>query len=230
MIRVEHLTKTYKNGEEALYAVNDVSFEINDNEFVVILGPSGSGKSTLLNVVSGLEKADGGRILYDDIDITALDKKALTAFRRETTSFIFQAYYLLPTLNVTANIRMGADLVNNSDIAPIIEAVGLKGKEKRLPQELSGGEQQRVSIARAIAKKPRVLFCDEPTGALDEDTGRQIMRYLIELQKKENITVVMVTHNANFAEIATKTIRMNSGRIKSVSCLDTPKSIDEIGW
>lgn len=230
MIRVEHLTKTYKNGEEKLYAVNDISFQIEDNEFVVVLGPSGSGKSTLLNAISGLEKTDRGNIFYGDTDITKLNKNALTEFRRDNTAFIFQAYYLIPTLNVAANIKMGADLAGVKDISKIIDAVGLSGKEGRLPHELSGGEQQRVSIARAISKRPAVLFCDEPTGALDEETGRQIMRYLVDLHKKENLTVIMVTHNSNFADIATKTIKMKNGKITDISECDNPRSVDEIGW
>lgn len=230
MIQINGLTKTYENGESRLYALNNVSIEIEDNEFAVILGPSGSGKSTLLNTVSGLEKADSGSIKYDGRDISCLDQKQLTAFRREKTSFIFQAYYLLPALNVESNIRMGANLSGAKDYDKIIEAVGLAGKEKKLPRELSGGEQQRVSIARALAKKPQVLFCDEPTGALDEATGRQILKYLIELQKNSNFIIMMVTHNANIARLATKVIRMNSGKIVDIHRNPSPDDVDNIGW
>ena len=230
MIQVNKLTKTYENGESKLYALNGVSFEIKDGDFAVILGASGSGKSTLLNTVSGLEKADSGSIKYDNKEIFGLSDKKLTTFRRDNVGFIFQAYYLLPSLSVEANIKMGANLSGTKDIAGIIEAVGLEGKEKRLPHQLSGGQQQRVSIARALAKKPSVLFCDEPTGALDEATGRQVLKYLVKLQREKNLTVVMVTHNSNIAELATKTIKMNSGKIVEVIENNNPADVDSIGW
>lgn len=230
MLKVKDLVKTYNNGEQRLYALNKVSFEIDKGDFVVILGPSGSGKSTLLNAISGLDPVDSGSICYDGEDITRLDSKYLTAFRRKKTAFVFQAYYLLPTLTAEANIRMGADLAKINDIDDIIEAVGLKGKENRLPHELSGGEQQRVSIARAIAKSPDILFCDEPTGALDEETGRQIMHYLTKLHKEKKLTVVMVTHNSNFSALSTKVIKMNSGKITDISVSDNPVTVDAIAW
>ncbi|MCL1900908.1 MAG: ABC transporter ATP-binding protein [Firmicutes bacterium] len=229
MIEINNLVKTYENGESKLYALNQVSFTIHNKEFVVILGPSGSGKSTLLNAVSGLEKPDSGSIKYDGREICGLKNKELTAFRREKTAFIFQSYYLLPALNAKANIQMGANLANNKDITDIIKAVGLEGKEKNLPRQLSGGEQQRVSIARAIAKKPEVLFCDEPTGALDETTGRLVMKYLVDLQKNMGLTIVMVTHNTNLAQLATKIIKMNSGKIVEIT-ENKPKKVDEIAW
>lgn len=230
MIKITNLVKTFENGESRLFALNDVSMEIEDNEFAVILGASGSGKSTLLNAVSGLEKPDSGSIKYDDMEICGLSDKELTKFRRETTAFIFQAYYLLPSLNVEANIKMGASLARIKDFKEIIEALGLKDKEKKLPHQLSGGEQQRVSIARALAKNPKVLFCDEPTGALDEATGRLILKYLIKLQKEKGICIVMVTHNSNIAQIATKIIKMNSGKIIEVKKNLKPADVDSIGW
>lgn len=230
MIDVQHVTKTYPNGQSLLYAINDASFQVQNGDFVVILGPSGSGKSTLLNCLSGLESVNSGSISYDGRDITQLHKKALTALRRLETAFIFQSYYLLPTLSVEANIKMGADLAGVRDVSGVIAAVGLAGKEKRLPHELSGGEQQRVSIARALSKRPNVLFCDEPTGALDEETGRQILRHLLRLSKEERLTVVMVTHNAHLAAVANKVITMNSGRITSLQTNDCPASLDEVEW
>lgn len=230
MLKVKDLVKTYNNGEQRLYALNKISFEINKGDFVVILGPSGSGKSTLLNALSGLDPVDSGSICYDETDIVQLNSKSLTEFRREKTAFIFQAYYLLPTLTAEANIRMGANLAKIKDVDDIIEAVGLKGKENRLPHELSGGEQQRVSIARAIAKCPDILFCDEPTGALDEETGRQIMRYLTKLHKEKKLTVVMVTHNSNFSALSTKVVKMNSGKIIDVLTNENPVTVDEIVW
>lgn len=230
MITINSLTKTFENGECELYALNNVSLEIGENEFVVILGPSGSGKSTLLNAISGLIKPNNGSIKYDDIDICGLNDKELTKFRRDTTAFIFQAYYLLPSLTVEANIKMGADLAKNKEYKSIIEALGLKGKEKKLPHQLSGGEQQRVSIARAISKNPKVLFCDEPTGALDEKTGKQILNYLIRLQKEKKLCIIMTTHNSNIAKLATQTVRMNSGKIVEIITNENPASVDEIGW
>lgn len=230
MLKVENVVKSYRNGSELLYALNSVSLSIEDGEFVVILGPSGSGKSTLLNVISGLEPSDSGSITYDDYEIIGLNQKELTLFRRDKTAFIFQAYYLLPFLNVESNIKMGADLKGNQNITEIIDGVGLRGLEKRLPYELSGGQQQRVSIARALAKKPDYLFCDEPTGALDEETSKQILTYLKQLQKQLKFTIIMVTHNVSIAQIATKVIKMTSGRIVEVINNAHPRNVNEITW
>lgn len=230
MIEVKHLIKTFPNGDTRLYALNDLSFSIETGSFVVILGASGSGKTTLLNVLSGLDKADSGDINFNDTNISTFDEHELIKFRRENVGFIFQAYYLLPTLNVEANIKMGANLAKNKHYADLIASLGLCGKEQKFPFELSGGEQQRVSIARALAKQPQVLFCDEPTGALDEKTGRQIMRCLIDFQKQNKITLIMVTHNANFKELTDRVIYMNSGKIISVNDNPAPLMIDEIRW
>jgi putative ABC transport system ATP-binding protein len=230
MIQATNLVKTYPNGENKLYALNQVSFEIKDGEFAVILGASGSGKSTLLNTVSGLDNVDSGSIKHNGFEICGLSDRKLTEFRREKTAYVFQSYYLLPTLNAEANIRMGASLSGNTEIAEIIEGVGLTGMEKRLPSQLSGGQQQRVSIARALAKKPSVLFCDEPTGALDEATGRQILTYLLELQKKQNFIMVMVTHNSNIALLAHKVIEMNSGKIVRVKENEKQANVADITW
>ncbi len=230
MLRIENLVKSYQNGRELLYALNAVSLSIDDEEFVVILGPSGSGKSTLLNVISGLEQPDSGSVTYDDYEICGLNQKELTLFRRDKTAFIFQAYYLLPFLTVESNIKMGADLKGNKNISDIIDALGLGGLEKRLPYELSGGQQQRVSIARALAKKPDFLFCDEPTGALDEETSKQILTFLKQLQKQLKFTIIMVTHNASIAQIATKVIKMTSGKIVEVTSNAHPRDVNEITW
>ena len=221
--------KEYENGDEPLVVLNNVSLKINDGEFVVVLGPSGSGKSTLLNAISGLTNVKSGSIVYDGKDITKLNDKELTLFRREYTSFVFQSYYLMPTLTVMQNVRMGGNLVNNKNLQEIIEKVGLVGKENKLPSELSGGQRQRVSIARAIAKKPKVMFCDEPTGALDEQTGRMILDYLIKNHKENGYMMVMVTHNENIALLADKIIKMNSGKIVEVIEND-PKDIKDIRW
>lgn len=230
MIKIDKLTKYYGKNESRFKALDEVSLTIENGEFVVILGASGSGKSTLLNVMSGLESIDGGSVSYDDFHLENTKEKELTKFRKENTAFIFQQYYLLPHLNVEKNVRMGADLANNKDILPYIEAVGLADKRKKFPSELSGGEQQRVAIARALSKKPKVLFLDEPTGALDEKTGRLVLDYIIKLQKEQGFTMIMVTHNANIAETADRIIRMNSGKIIDSTINKVKKTAYEIGW
>lgn len=207
-----------------------ISFTIDEGDFVVILGASGSGKSTLLHVVSGIEVPDSGEIYYDESNIALFSDRELTQFRKENIGFVFQQYYLLPHMNVDKNVKMGADLVGNQDYRKMIEAIGLKAKMNLYPSELSGGEQQRVSIARALAKKPRVLFLDEPTGALDEQTGRQVLDYISKLQKQYGFTIIMVTHNENIAQMAHTIIKINSGQISHISTNAMMKTAFEIGW
>ena len=230
MIEILKAAKTYGSGESATVALKGVSLKINDGDFIVLLGASGSGKSTLLHIVSGLECPDSGSVNYDGVDITALNDDKLTAFRKEKVGFIFQQYYLLPNLNVDKNVKMGADLTRNRNYREIIEAVGLGEKLYKMPSELSGGEQQRVSIARALAKKPQVLFLDEPTGALDEETGRQVLDYICSLQKEIGFSVVLVTHNSNIAEMANTVVKMNSGKITETYRNDIRKNARQIGW
>lgn len=230
MIEVKEITKYYGIGESRFQVLKGISLEIKDGDFTVILGASGSGKSTLLNVISGLEHPDGGRVSYDGADITTLSDQELTAFRKKTVGFIFQQYYLLPNMNVDKNVKMGADLAGNREYRSLIEAMGLGGKMDKYPGQLSGGEQQRVSVARALAKKPRVLFLDEPTGALDEQTGRQVLDYIGKLHREQGFTVVMVTHNRNISEMADTVITMNSGRISEVYSNAVTKNAYEIGW
>lgn len=230
MIEVQNIIKSYGNGESRFQVLKNISLDIEDNDFVVILGASGSGKSTLLNVISGLERPDSGKVLYDTTEITALSDNELTAFRKENVGFIFQQYYLLPDMSVDKNVKMGADLAGNKDYKTIIEAVGLREKLHKYPSELSGGEQQRVSVARALAKKPRVLFLDEPTGALDEQTGRQVLDYICKLKKQYDFTIIMVTHNLNIAEMAKTVVKMNSGKISDIYQNEVQKTAYEIGW
>lgn len=230
MIEVKEITKSYGTGESGLQVLKSISLEIKDGDFTVILGASGSGKSTLLNVISGLERPDSGKILYDKTDISAMTDKELTQFRKVTVGFIFQQYYLLPNMSVDKNVKMGADLAGNKDYKEIIKAVGLGDKLHKFPSELSGGEQQRVSVARALAKKPKVLFLDEPTGALDEQTGRQVLDYICKLQKEYGFTIVMVTHNLNIAEMANTVIKMNSGKVSQIYSNEIQKTAYEIGW
>lgn len=230
MIEIKDLTKFYGKGESRFKALDGVSVSIENGEFIVILGASGSGKSTFLNIISGLETSDGGTVTYDNQQLDKMSEKELTKFRRDNTAYIFQQYYLLPHLNVEKNVRMGADLDNNKDYLKFIEAVGLSDKRNKFPSELSGGEQQRVAIARALAKNPKVLFLDEPTGALDEKTGRQVLDYIIKLQQEQSFTMIMVTHNGNIAETADRIINMNSGKIVSVTQNADKKTAYEIGW
>lgn len=228
MIKAHNISKFYNNGK--VKALDDVSLEIADGEFVVILGASGSGKSTLMSVLSGLEKADSGDVFVNGQNLSSKTEAELTEFRKRTTGFVFQQYYLLPHLDVAKNVKMGADLIGNKDYGQTVAALGLGDKLKSMPSELSGGEQQRVCIARALAKKPEILFLDEPTGALDENTGRDVLNYLMQQKAELNFTMVMVTHNPSIAEMAERVIRMNSGKIAGISSNPTQKSAYEIGW
>lgn len=230
MIKVKNIIKSYGNGESRFPVLQSISLEIKEGDFVVILGASGSGKSTFLNIISGLERPDSGNVFYGGKDITALSDDKLTMFRKGNIGFIFQQYYLLPNMDVDKNVKMGADLSDNKDYKEVIEAVGLLEKLHKYPGELSGGEQQRVSVARALAKKPKILFLDEPTGALDEATGRQVLDYICKLKNKYGFTIVMVTHNLNIAEMAQTVIKMNSGKISDIYQNDVQKTAYEIGW
>ncbi|MCM1156364.1 MAG: ABC transporter ATP-binding protein [Roseburia sp.] len=230
MIKAEKIVKSYGSKDNKFPVLKGVSLSIEDGDFIVILGASGSGKSTLLNILSGLEKADGGSIDYDGTDITGLSEEKMTKFRKDYIGFIFQQYYLLPNLNVDKNVKMGAELAGNKDYKEMIRAVGLSEKLGKYPHELSGGEQQRVSVARALAKNPKVLFLDEPTGALDEETGRQVLDYIVDLQKKIGFSICMVTHNANIAEMAKRVVKMNSGKIIDSYTNSVQKGAYEIAW
>lgn len=230
MIKLENIHKYYGTGESRNEVLKGVSLTIKDGDFTVILGASGSGKSTLLNIASGLEPADSGHIRYNGTDLMNMTDKELTNFRKENIGYIFQQYFLLPNLTVDKNVKMGADLAGNRQYKKIIDAVGLGAKLHKYPHELSGGEQQRVSAARALAKKPKILYLDEPTGALDEKTGRLVLDYIVNLKKDLGFTMVMVTHNQNIADMASTVIRMNSGKIINEYHNETPKSAYEIAW
>ncbi|MDE7280269.1 MAG: ABC transporter ATP-binding protein [Ruminiclostridium sp.] len=230
MIKAENIRKFYGTGDSKAEILKGISLEIEKGGFTVILGASGSGKSTLLNVLSGLERAESGSVLYDGENIETYTDDRLTEFRKKRIGFIFQQYYLLPNLNVDKNVKMGAQLAGNKNYGEIIDALGLSEKKSKYPHQLSGGEQQRVSVARALAKKPDVLFLDEPTGALDEETGRLVLDQISKLQKELGFTVIMVTHNINIAEMAQKVIKMNSGRIAEQYENTLRKTAYEIGW
>ena len=226
MIELKGVRKSYGANE----VLKGIDLRIEEQDYLVILGASGSGKSTLLNILSGLEKPDQGEVLYDGENIASLSESQLTKFRKDQVAFIFQQYYLLQELTVEQNVKMGAHLAKNQAYLPIIEAMGLKEKLHQYPSELSGGEQQRVAIARALAKKPKVLFLDEPTGALDEETGRQILSYIAQMKKELGFTLVMVTHNEHIAQLANTVVRVNSGQIQDITVNEEPKSAEEIGW
>ena len=226
MIELKGVRKSYGANE----VLKGIDLRIEEQDYLVILGASGSGKSTLLNILSGLEKPDQGEVLYDGENIASLSESQLTKFRKNQVAFIFQQYYLLQELTVVQNVKMGAHLAKNQDYLPIIEAMGLKEKIHQYPSKLSGGEQQRVAIARALAKKPKVLFLDEPTGALDEATGRQILSYIAQMKKELGFTLVMVTHNEHIAQLANTVVRVNSGQIQDITVNEEPKRVEEIGW
>ena len=230
MIEAKQITKAYGTGGSRTEVLKGIDLQIGDGAFVVILGASGSGKSTLLHCLSGLERVDGGSVTVDGQVITSLSDKALTKFRRDHVGFIFQQYYLLPDMTIEKNVRMGADLAGNGEYRSLIKAVGLAEKATKYPAELSGGEQQRAAIARALAKKPKILFLDEPTGALDEQTGRQVLALIDRLHGEQGFTLVMVTHNEQIAQMADTVIRMNSGRIAEVHANTARKTAYQIGW
>ncbi len=231
LIEVKNVFKEYQTGNQILKAANDLNFTIDKGELVVILGPSGSGKSTLLNLLGGLDKATRGEILIDGENIVALSDKKLTHYRAKEIGFIFQFYNLIPNLTACENIEILNDIVDeNIDGKEILAQVGLAQHVNKFPSELSGGEQQRVSIARAIAKKPKMLLCDEPTGALDSNTGKIIIELLIDLCERENTTVIIVTHNAEFAKVANKVIHIKNGQVEYIDENENPQSVDAINW
>ena len=231
LINFRNVKKTYTVGEKSFDALNGASFSINKGEFVVILGPSGAGKSTILNLLGGMDKATSGEIIIDGKDISKLSSKELTKYRAENIGFIFQFYNILPTLTVQENVELINDIVKNPKPAmEVLKGVGLDMHAGKFPNQLSGGEQQRVSIARAIAKNPLLLLCDEPTGALDSQTGVEVLK-LLKVQCGEDAnTVVVVTHNSLIAEIADRVIRVKNGKIRSNELNSNPKNIEEVEW
>lgn len=233
LISFDNVKKTYIVGEKKFNALDGVSFDINKGEFVVILGPSGAGKSTLLNLLGGMDKVTSGKIIIGDEEISNYSDAELTEYRAENIGFIFQFYNILPTLTVLENVQIVNDIVKKPKNAKnILKEVGLEKHYNKFPNQLSGGEQQRVSIARAIAKDPLLLLCDEPTGALDSKTGVEVLKLLkkqCDANNGEN-TVVIVTHNSLIAEIADRVIRLKNGKVESNEVNKHPKDIDEVVW
>ncbi len=232
-IEFKNVTKGYKIGDKTYNALNNVSFSLPKGEFVCILGPSGAGKSTLLNLLGGMDTVTSGDIIIDKENISKKSDKELTSYRAENVGFIFQFYNILPTLTVLENVEIVKDIVKKPKSAKkILKDVGLGDHLNKFPNQLSGGEQQRVSIARAIAKNPKLLLCDEPTGALDSKTGVEVLKLLkkqCDANNGEN-TVIIVTHNALIAEVADRVIRLKNGQIESNTVNKHPKNIDEVEW
>ena len=231
LITFENVGKIYHTGDVVYEALHDVNLTIDEGEMVVILGPSGAGKSTLLNMLGGLDAATSGKIVFGDKEITALNDKELGVFRSKDVGIIFQFYNLIPTLNALENVALMSELgIDIMDPKDALGLVGLGDKCRNFPSQMSGGQQQRVSIARAIAKRPRLLLCDEPTGALDTNTGKEVINLLQSQSKDENRTVVIVTHNDLFAELADKVIYVKNGTVFDVVINENPKSVDEVEW
>ncbi len=229
-IEVKNLYKTYDVGGKPFNALDGVNLSIDQGEFVVILGPSGAGKSTLLNLLGGMDTVTKGSILIDDEDISKLDSIGLTKYRANDVGFIFQFYNIMPTLTVLENVNLVKDVTETDmDADKVLKSVGLERNKDKFPNELSGGEQQRVSIARAIMKNPKVLLCDEPTGALDSKTGVDVLK-LLRSQCDEDTTVIVVTHNSLIAEIADRVINIKNGRVDKDIKNTHPKKIDEVVW
>lgn len=231
ILSMKSVTKEYHTGSLTVPAVEDVSFDLNEGEFVVILGESGAGKTTLLNLLGGMDTATSGEIDLDGQNVTSFNKKKLTDYRRHDIGFVFQFYNLMPNLTALENVEIAVEICDNHlDPKKVLESVGLADKLNSFPAELSGGEQQRVSIARAIAKNPKLILCDEPTGALDYVTGKRILKLLQDLSREHKKLVIVVTHNAALRNMADKVIKIKSGRIESIETNVNPKSIEEIEW
>lgn len=231
VLKVDKLSKNYQMGEVVVKALEDVSFEIYEGEFIVILGPSGSGKSTLLNIMGGMDTPSNGEVYFNSELITAMNDKELTMYRRNKIGFVFQFYNLMSTLTARENVELASEICSDPiDVDEVLTAVGLTERTDHFPSQMSGGEQQRVAIARAVAKNPEILLCDEPTGALDFETGISILKVLKDVNKKYNDTVIVITHNASIAQMADKVIKMRSGKISEIIINDCPIAPERIEW
>ena len=230
-IQVKNSFKRYQVGETEIIANYDVNFDIEKGEFVIILGASGAGKSTVLNNLGGMDTNDEGEVWIDGVNISNFDETQLTYYRRDDVGFVFQFYNLVPNLTAKENVELAAEIVKDAwDAEEALKAVGLGHRLHNFPAQLSGGEQQRVSIARAIAKKPKILLCDEPTGALDYQTGKQVLKILQEMSRDYGATVIIVTHNTALAPLANRVIHMHDARVKSIVLNDSPQAIEELEY
>ena len=230
-VKLENITKIYHMGEVEIRAVDGIDFSIQKGEFVVIVGPSGAGKTTVLNILGGMDTASGGRITVDGQDITKYSERQLTGYRLDDIGFVFQFYNLIPNLTALENVEMALQICRNPlDARAVLKEVGLEERMDNFPAQLSGGEQQRVSIARALAKNPKLLLCDEPTGALDYNTGKAILKLLQEMCREKGMTVIVITHNSALAPMADRLIKIKNGKVSSMKVNENPISIDEIEW
>ncbi|MEE0420322.1 MAG: ABC transporter ATP-binding protein [Lachnospiraceae bacterium] len=231
MVELRNVSRIYENGGHAVYALREVSFTVEPGEFTVILGPSGAGKSTLLNILGGIDRADKGSVKVAGEEVTVLTEKEMSLYRARRVGFVFQFYNLIPTLTVQENVGLMRELKKEALPAEdVLNKLGLRGQGRKFPGQLSGGEQQRVSIARAIAKNPDILLCDEPTGALDSETGCMVLEELQKLCREEGKTILIVTHNASIAKAADKVIRIKNGAVRDVEVNPRPLKISEVDW
>ena len=231
IVEFKDVTRVYGSGESRQVALDHVNMQLNEGEFVVVLGPSGAGKSTLLNLLGGLDSPTEGTIQVDGRDISTLSRDQLAEYRAAKVGFVFQFYNLIPTLTVEENVKLVKEIADDAlEAEQVLGDVGLKDHLKKFPSQLSGGEQQRVSIARALAKNPKILLCDEPTGALDSETGVMVLKLLLKMARDYGKTIVIVTHNQNIAKMADTVIHVKSGRIISMEKQENPISADEIDW
>ena len=228
-IQVINECKRYRMGESTIVANNNINFEIEKGEFVIILGPSGAGKSTVLNILGGMDSCDEGQIIIDGVDISKYNSKQLTKYRRNDVGFVFQFYNLVQNLTARENVELASQIVTNAlDIDETLKLVGLEHRKNNFPAQLSGGEQQRVAIARAIAKNPKLLLCDEPTGALDYTTGKQILKTLQDTCRNTGTTVIVITHNSALAPMADRVIRINDAKVRSIEVNSNPSPVETI--
>ncbi len=231
VIKLTDVVKEYVMGEITIKAADGISFEVGQGELVVVLGPSGAGKSTVLNILGGMDSATSGEVWVNGSDITKYNRNELTMYRRKHIGFVFQFYNLMPNLTALENVEIAAQICDNPlSVSEVLERVGLGGRKSNFPAQLSGGEQQRVSIARAIAKNPTLLLCDEPTGALDYVTGKSILKLLRDINRNYDKTVMVITHNSPIAQMADKVIRIKNGRVESVEVNEHPLPIERIEW
>lgn len=230
-IEMKNSYKRYKSGQSEIIANNDISFEIEKGELAIILGSSGAGKSTVLNILGGIDTNDEGNVLIDGKDISTFNEKELTNYRRNDVGFVFQFYNLVPNLTAKENVELASEIVKDAlDATEVLQSVGLGERIDNFPAQLSGGEQQRVAIARAVAKNPKLLLCDEPTGALDYHTGKQVLKILQDMVRKEGATVVIVTHNQALAPIADRVIHMHDSKIRDVVMNANPQNIETLEY
>ena len=230
-VEFENVGKTYHMGEVEIHALHDTSFEVEKGELVVIVGPSGAGKTTLLNILGGMDTLSTGRVMLDGREISALSKKELTNYRRHDVGFVFQFYNLIGNLTALENVELANQICKNPlNAEEILKEVGLEERKKNFPSQLSGGEQQRVAIARALAKNPKLLLCDEPTGALDYQTGKAILQLLQDTGRRTGMTVIIITHNGALTAMADRVIRVKNGTVCSVEINEKPQDIAEIEW